>query len=419
MAAAGEPLNKAAHLMMTPIFFIAEYGPRLCMARPQQCPVPAGPRDGMDAPPPPGEATPPPQIPAYPAPLPDPIPTNKEGVDTKEVEEEMTLAPSSTSNGVAQVESETLSVSSHAPHQLEPPLEKEELPPRPATPALTETPVQFRSILNKLTPQKFEKLMTQIQMLTIDTEERLKGVIDLTFEKAISEPAFSEIYANMCSFLNGLEVQSEENPGCQADFRKLLLKRCQKEFEKDKDANEEDKQRVREELEDFVGELFKLQMIREVIMHDCIMKLLKNHDDQSLEALCKLLSTIGKELDVKKEKHRVDQYFQQMEEMVKEKKTSSRMRFMMQDVLDLRTNNWVPRRVNQGPKTIDQIREQAKMEEQMEGPHHLRPRPAQNQNKNAQRKTQKATTKIYNRNMQNGGLDESRSSGRDCVKTTL
>uniref|UniRef100_A0A8C5HTX5 MIF4G domain-containing protein n=1 Tax=Gouania willdenowi TaxID=441366 RepID=A0A8C5HTX5_GOUWI len=239
---------------------------------------------------------------------------------------------------------------------------------------------QFRSILNKLTPQKFEKLMTQIQMLTIDTEERLKGVIDLTFEKAISEPAFSEIYANMCSFLNGLEVQSEENPGCQADFRKLLLKRCQKEFEKDKDANEEDKQRVREELEDFVGELFKLQMIREVIMHDCIMKLLKNHDDQSLEALCKLLSTIGKELDVKKEKHRVDQYFQQMEEMVKEKKTSSRMRFMMQDVLDLRTNNWVPRRVNQGPKTIDQIREQAKMEEQMEGPHHLRPRPAQNQN---------------------------------------
>uniref|UniRef100_A0A8C5GRZ4 MIF4G domain-containing protein n=1 Tax=Gouania willdenowi TaxID=441366 RepID=A0A8C5GRZ4_GOUWI len=234
---------------------------------------------------------------------------------------------------------------------------------------------KFRSILNKLTPEKFEKLMTQVKMLTIDTEERLKDVIDLTFEKAISEPAFSEIYAKMCSFLNGLKVQSKENPECQADFRKLLLNRCQKEFEKDKDINEEEKQRSVGNIK-FVGELFKLQMIREVVMHDCIMKLLKNHDDQSLEVLCKLLSTIGKDLDVKKEKHRVDQCFQQMEKIVKERKTSSRIRFMMQDVLDLRTNNWVPRRVIQGPKTIDQIREQAKMEEQMEGPHHLRPRPS-------------------------------------------
>lgn len=51
-------------------------------------------------------------------------------------------------------------------------------------------------------------------------------------------------------------------------------------------------------------------MLTEVIMHDCIVKLLKNHDEESLECLCKLLSTIGKDLDFEKAKvqhrHTVD-----------------------------------------------------------------------------------------------------------------
>ncbi|KAM7413631.1 hypothetical protein PAMA_020830 [Pampus argenteus] len=254
---------------------------------------------------------------------------------------------------------------------------------------------RVRSILNKLTPQKFQQLMKQVTELTIDTEERLKGVIDLTFEKAISEPDFSVAYANMCRCLMGLKVQTTDKPAVTVNFRKLLLNRCQKEFEKDKDddeifekkqkeldaaASEEEKQRLREELEDskdkarrrslgnikFIGELFKLKMLTEVIMHDCIVKLLKNHDEESLECLCRLLSTIGKDLDFEKAKPRMDQYFNQMEKIIKEKKTSSRIRFMLQDVLDLRRNNWVPRRGDQGPKTIDQIHKEAELEEHRE-----------------------------------------------------
>uniref|UniRef100_A0A8C7Z4E6 Eukaryotic translation initiation factor 4 gamma 1 n=1 Tax=Oryzias sinensis TaxID=183150 RepID=A0A8C7Z4E6_9TELE len=250
---------------------------------------------------------------------------------------------------------------------------------------------RVRSILNKLTPQKFQQLMKQVTELTIDTEERLKGVIDLTFEKAISEPDFSVAYANMCRCLSGLKVQTTDKPGATANFRKLLLNRCQKEFEKDKDDDEifekkqkeldaasggEEKQRLTEELEDakdkarrrslgnikFIGELFKLKMLTEVIMHDCIVKLLKNHDEESLECLCRLLSTIGKDLDFEKAKPRMDQYFNQMDKIIKERKTTSRIRFMLQDVLDLRRNNWVPRRGDQGPKTIDQIHKEAELE---------------------------------------------------------
>uniref|UniRef100_A0A8C0Y5Z6 Eukaryotic translation initiation factor 4 gamma, 1a n=1 Tax=Cyprinus carpio carpio TaxID=630221 RepID=A0A8C0Y5Z6_CYPCA len=254
---------------------------------------------------------------------------------------------------------------------------------------------RVRSVLNKLTPQMFQQLMKQVTELSIDTEERLKGVIDLIFEKAISEPSFSVAYANMCRCLMGLKVPTTDKPGVTVNFRKLLLNRCQKEFEKDKDddvifeqkqkeldaaTEEEERQRLNEELVDakdkarrrslgnikFIGELFKLKMLTEPIMHDCIVKLLKNHDEESLECLCRLLSTIGKDLDFEKAKPRMDQYFHQMEKIIKERKTSSRIRFMLQDVLDLRKNNWVPRRGDQGPKTIDQIHKEAELEEHRE-----------------------------------------------------
>ncbi|XP_053307369.1 eukaryotic translation initiation factor 4 gamma 3 [Spea bombifrons] len=254
---------------------------------------------------------------------------------------------------------------------------------------------KVRSILNKLTPQMFNQLMKQVTDLTVDTEERLKGVIDLVFEKAIDEPGFSVAYANMCRCLATLKVPMADKPGSSVNFRKLLLNRCQKEFEKDKADDDvfekkqkdlelaktpEEKSRLQDELEEakdkarrrsignikFIGELFKLKMLTEAIMHDCVVKLLKNHDEESLECLCRLLTTIGKDLDFEKAKPRMDQYFHQMEKIVKERKTSSRIRFMLQDVIDLRMCNWVSRRADQGPKTIEQIHKEAKIEEQEE-----------------------------------------------------
>ncbi|XP_058262372.1 eukaryotic translation initiation factor 4 gamma 3-like [Hemibagrus wyckioides] len=245
---------------------------------------------------------------------------------------------------------------------------------------------RVRSILNKLTPEMFQQLMKRFMELTIDTEERLKGVVDLIFEKAISEPNFSVTYANMCRCFVGLKVPTSDNSGATVSFHRLLLNRCQKEFEKDKGDDEifQQKQKeldaaTEEEVEQrlnearrrslgnikFIGELFKLKMVKEQIMHVCIVKLLKNHEE-SLEVLCRLLSTIGKNLDLEESKPCMDQYFQQMEQIVKERKTSSRIRFMLQDVLDLRKNNWVPRRGDQGPKTIDQIHKDAELEEQRE-----------------------------------------------------
>ena len=56
----------------------------------------------------------------------------------------------------------------------------------------------------------------------------------------------------------------------------------------------------------FIGELFKLKMLTEKIMHECLKKLLKSDDDEdSLECLCQLLTTIGMDIDQNQSKVRI------------------------------------------------------------------------------------------------------------------
>ena len=44
--------------------------------------------------------------------------------------------------------------------------------------------------------------------------------------------------------------------------------------------------------------------------------------------------------------------------MLPHRKISARIRFMMKDLLDLKSNNWVPRNQAVNPKTIKQIHQE-------------------------------------------------------------
>ena len=87
------------------------------------------------------------------------------------------------------------------------------------------------AILNKLTPQKFDTLVLRFQELPIDSAEKLSLCMELVFEKAVDEPSFSVAYASMCGELQKKKVQDAD--GKEINFRKLLIMRCQQEFEKD------------------------------------------------------------------------------------------------------------------------------------------------------------------------------------------
>ncbi len=97
-------------------------------------------------------------------------------------------------------------------------------------------------------------------------------------------------------------------------------------------------------------------------MYSCIDSLLKTKEEESLECLCKLLTTIGRKMDHEKAQDLINQYFKRMQSLVQHKQTSSRIRFMIQDVLELRQSRWESKK-DTAPKTIDQIHKDAHMED--------------------------------------------------------
>lgn len=134
----------------------------------------------------------------------------------------------------------------------------------------------------------------------------------------------------------------------------------------------------------FIGELYKQQMLKENIIHKCVQKLLnieeqtagtaggfkfKNNkmDEEDLESLIKLLNTIGKTLEQGKSKAKMEQYFELIDKLSKNTKISSRIRFMFSDLIDLRRNRWVPRRKEETAKTLNEIRQNAADEEAAKG----------------------------------------------------
>jgi hypothetical protein len=63
---------------------------------------------------------------------------------------------------------------------------------------MAETLKNLNSILNKMTPQLFDKLTTKVCDLKMVDTTMLRSVITALFDKALSEPAFGETYARLC-----------------------------------------------------------------------------------------------------------------------------------------------------------------------------------------------------------------------------
>lgn len=272
---------------------------------------------------------------------------------------------------------------------------------------------QFKAILNKLTVDNFERLSEQILDVGIEQQKTLVGLIDQIFDKALIETNFCEMYASLCQCIHP-RLPSFEDPslpnGKRMDFRRLLLNKCQEEFEKGtaamraveaREAKERDEKELAEvaakkeegELDDsdkatkeaekqtadaeraarrrmlgniqFIGHLYRFKLLTEKIMHNCIISLLseeKNPKAEDVECLCKLMSTVGKQLDSsQKTEHKsaMDVYFNRMERLRQHNQLDARIRFMVQDVHDLRSRKWVPRVAKEGPKKIEDVHKEA------------------------------------------------------------
>ncbi|KAF7990914.1 hypothetical protein HCN44_000719 [Aphidius gifuensis] len=96
----------------------------------------------------------------------------------------------------------------------------------------TQTLAKVHCILIELTPENVDKLAQQIKDLNINTHERLEGVVDLIFDKAIDEPNFASVYALMCKKLSEMNTNVVDiRQGNKIDFKTLLVTRCKHAYE--------------------------------------------------------------------------------------------------------------------------------------------------------------------------------------------
>lgn len=382
--------------------------------------------------------------------------------------------------------------------------------------ALEVTLNTVKSLLNKLTREKFAKLTNELCAIEIDSLALLSSIVSIIMNKALEEPNFADVYADLCKefhkrtmkkswdFLHVLddgkgafywtavdktayasfagpfdsvndcvedataaestaastcdyasvasvkfrrhndyliafgekekgsfyymkrkiselgECEPVEGPYESADlalnaatsvvrFTPLLVMLCQNEFEKtNKHAGPQQEKKEDEEVDPrkreifamrakakmlgnirFIGELFKVDLIKQSVVQGCIFYLLglklipgeagqevqaeavRFPEEEDLEALCKMLATAGKKFDQPKTKTIMKIIILRMVELSDDQKLPSRARFLLKDVLETRDHMWEPRRKEMQQKTLEEVRREAqKLQQQGKNAQH-------------------------------------------------
>ncbi|XP_047049153.1 eukaryotic translation initiation factor-like [Lolium rigidum] len=103
----------------------------------------------------------------------------------------------------------------------------------------------------------------------------------------------------------------------------------------------------------------KARMVPEKIVHHIIKELLGSDkkacpDEEHIEALCQFFNTVGKHIDENPGSCRMNYtYFNQIKDRVANPELTSRSKFMLLDLIALRSNNWAPRRGEVGDVPCD------------------------------------------------------------------
>jgi len=207
---------------------------------------------------------------------------------------------------------------------------------------------QARLILNKISWTTLDKLTVQFLDVTNLRENDVvrQAIIKLLVEKAQMEPHFADMYSQICAII-AKQVKT---------FKKELLAECQKEFEIDLDHQISNACQAKgttdpDEMEyisllirkayighmKFLGELYMRDVVKLSIMLYCLEELLKDetHED-SLECFAHLMTTTGEKLDDHAKQNDKKFDWNKVVDLRQSTKISSRIKFLLQDLLDLR-----------------------------------------------------------------------------------
>jgi len=238
----------------------------------------------------------------------------------------------------------------------------------------------MKSILNKLTIEKFPQLYQQMTCCGIRTDYHLEQLIQEVFEKATTQHHFIDMYADLCKELHTHFVQNPIVDSPKLSFKKILLNACQTSFEKNLSppanlAEMSPEERTAAEFEykmrtigniRLVGALLVRKMLASKVMFAIIEELLSKPTSEALETLAALLTVVGGEFDRPTFANRtaLNAIFLQVQALAKKKSTASRVRCLLKDVLDLRAAGWLDKKPKkmEKPTTLGEVHEKAAME---------------------------------------------------------
>jgi len=245
------------------------------------------------------------------------------------------------------------------------------------------------SLLNKICPENVSTIAKRIkEELHVVEITEMELVIGLIFKKALAEPHYCETYATMVFMLKG-EMPAFPNPagGKDITFKTILLNVCQAEFEampRSLDVPEEDTKDIDPaELEfkrktqkarflanmKFIGHLFLQQLLTTKIVAGIVSELVGSAsgdmvpEEHVVECICELLTAIGYTLEgMPAGKECVGQVCCRLLDLKVSKKKdgkgllSNRIRFAIQDVLDMRAAGWTKKTFKNVAKTKEEIK---------------------------------------------------------------
>ncbi|POM82891.1 MIF4G domain protein [Cryptosporidium meleagridis] len=228
---------------------------------------------------------------------------------------------------------------------------------------------QYRAILNKLTIEKFDKLYEQILSVGINNEEEMIGLLKLVFDKATTQHHFIPMYVELCD-----KLRDHLKDVTTIETRRILVDLCQELFVENLSEmvlpehiqdNEEDsfewqlkyKNKMKGNMI-FMASLVRKKVIASTVVLMCMEELLQFHLPHHLEALCVFLHHVGPFLDSERWKHYEDfnTLFLQFEEFSTNIEVPIRIRFLINDVIDSRKNNWKSKNAKEGPMMLDDLK---------------------------------------------------------------
>lgn len=190
-----------------------------------------------------------------------------------------------------------------------------------------------------------EKLIEWANRSEQETDADTLGQVTwLVCSKARNEPTSSKHCAKLCQIMSeriSPNVRDEAIRDAEGQlvtgaalFRRFLLHLCESDFAGEWPVRRGEVEGQTNEAENnmdkpnypslgmvrFVGELFRLGMVRERIMHECIKVLLKSgvdSDEQEIEKLCTLMTMVGESLDATQARGHMDMYFERIQDMAK------------------------------------------------------------------------------------------------------